>query len=142
MQRPVRAAAILVCFFALIAPLPAQHRVDPRNMYERVLCVVPMTGVGTFDDPKRPMFTPAPSALSASAVSRNGILAFSYVVSDDGLLALVEFVARDKSAFQEILTAPTVKFFVKGKDTRADIESEFKKYKKNFDFTHFGTRMP
>src|ERR1700687_2257559 len=49
------------------------------------------------------MFTPAPSALRASAVSRNGIIGFSYVVSDDGLLALVEFVARDRSAFQPIL---------------------------------------
>ncbi len=64
------------------------------------------------------------------------------MVSDDGLLALVEFVAHDRSAFQQILEAPTVKSFLKGKDKREDVEAEFKKHKKDFDFKLFGTRMP
>jgi hypothetical protein len=135
-------AAMLLLTFLSLSALPAQHRVDSRNMYERVLCVVPMIGLGTFDDPKRPMFTPAPSAFRASAITRTGILGFSYEVSDDGLLALVEFVAHDRSAFEQILAAPTVKSFLKGKDKREDVEAEFKKYKKDFDFKHFGTRIP
>jgi len=35
--------------------------------------------------------------------SRTGIIGYTYVLSDDGQFALVEFVARDASAFQHIL---------------------------------------
>jgi hypothetical protein len=144
MRPHVRAASVLVCFFALIAPLPAQQRVDSRHLYERTMSIVPMTGTGSFADPVRPMYTPLPAALNAAATSRSrtAILGFTYVLSDDGKHALVEFVARDRAAFQQILADPTVKSFVKGKDKREDVEAEFKKYKKDFNFTHFGVRMP
>ena len=59
--------------------LPAQPRVDPRNTYERLLCVAPMVGAGTAADPRRPAFAPLPGQASAS---REGILAFTYQVSD------------------------------------------------------------
>jgi hypothetical protein len=113
-------------------------------MYERVMMIVPMTGTGSFEDPVRPMYTPLPSAFKAAAASRThtGILGFTYVLSDDGQHALVEFVAKDRAAFQQILADSTVKSFLKGRDNREDIETEFKKYKKDFDFTHFGVRMP
>jgi len=113
-------------------------------MYERILAVVPMTGTGSADNPIRPMYTPLPSAFRAAAASRThtGILGFTFVLSDDGQHALVEFVAKDRAAFQQILADTTIKSFLKGRDTRADIETEFKKYKKDFDFTHFGVRMP
>ena len=39
-------ALIFVCALA-----PAQRRVDSRNLYERVLAVVPMVGSGTPADP-------------------------------------------------------------------------------------------
>ena len=145
MRQHVRVAEVLMVFFALIAPASGQQpRVDPRNMYERVAAIVALQGSGSFEDPVRPMYTPLPSALRAAAASRTrtGILAFTYVLSDDGKHALVEFVARDRAAFQQILADPSVKSFLKGRDTRADIETEFKKYKKDFDFTHFGVRMP
>ena len=32
--------------------------------------------------------------------------------------------------------------FLKGRDKREDVEAEFKKQKKDFDFTSFGVRMP
>jgi len=38
--------------------LPAQHRADPKNLYERLICVVPMIGAGTHEDPRRPLFAP------------------------------------------------------------------------------------
>ena len=62
-----------------------------RNTHERVLAVVPMVGSGTPDDPRRPMYAPVPGG----APSREGIIAFTYQVSDDGKFALVEFVAHD-----------------------------------------------
>jgi hypothetical protein len=43
---------------ALGAVVCAQRRVDPRNTYDRILCVVPLTGRGTPADPKRPKYSP------------------------------------------------------------------------------------
>jgi hypothetical protein len=134
---------VLVAAF-LCAPLAAQQRVDPRNMYERVLCVVPMVGAGTPDDPRRPQYAPLPPA-PGTPPSRDGIIAFSYQVSDDGMFALVELVAVDRKAFKEVLADvnPNVKAFVKGQHQRADIESEFKKLKKDFSLDKFpGAMVP
>ena len=122
--------------------LRAQPRVDARNMYERVLAVVPMVGRGTFDDPKRPMYAPSPSELHLSTTTRTGILGFTHVMSDDGQFALVEFVARDRSAFQQILSDRSIKAFLRGRDKREDAEAEFLRHKKDFDFAKFGVRMP
>ena len=90
MPRPVSWLLALGCIAS------AQHRVDPRNTYERAICVVTIVGKGTIQDPKRPQYAPWPPT---GAKSPNGIIAFSHQVSDDGRLALVEFVARDRSAF-------------------------------------------
>ena len=58
-----------------------------------------------------------------------GILAFSWIPSDDGKFALVEFVARERSAFRGVLNAnrPDVRAFVRGPHTRDEIEAEFRK---------------
>jgi hypothetical protein len=123
-------AVVLLCAPGLLA----QHRVDSRNLYERLLCVVPMIGSGAFDDPRRPDYVP----LSPDPEG-NGIIAFSQTESDDGQYALVELVARDRSAFAAILAdkRPNVKVFVKGKDKKQDIEREFRKYKKDLDLDRF-----
>jgi hypothetical protein len=136
--------AVLVLTFLCAAgsQLTAQPRVDARNMYERVMAVVPMIGSGTFADPKRPKYAPSPAELQTAHATRQGILGFAHVASDDGQFALVEFVARDRSAFQAILADTTVKSFLKGRDKREDVEAEFLKHKKDFDFAHFGVRMP
>jgi hypothetical protein len=118
--------------------------VDPRNSYQRLLCVVPIVGSGTMQDPRRPEFAPAPVASIAAQSSRAGILAFTWVASDDGKSALVEFVARDRAAFQPILAdkRPNVRVFEKGKAAKADIETEFKNARKNFDLEKFGVVLP
>jgi hypothetical protein len=67
---------------------------------------------------------------------------YSQQLSDDGKLALVEFVARDRAAFQAIFNDKTIKFFEKGKSKKQDIETELKKYKKDFDLNKFGTVVP
>jgi hypothetical protein len=133
--------AVLLLSFVCIQ-LRAQPRVDARNTYERVMAVVPvMVGAGTADDPKRPMYA-TPAQVQTAMATRQGILAFTHVMSDDGTLALVEFVARDRSAFQAILADPTVKSFLKGRDKREDMEAEFLLHKANFNFAMFGVRMP
>jgi hypothetical protein len=135
----IRAAAVLVCLYALITPARAQQPVDPKNMYERVLAIVPLTGSGTVEDPILPMYAPSPR--TTNPTSRVGIIAYSYVPSDDGKFALVEFVARDRAAFKAILADPSVKAFLKGSSQIADVITAFKQVKKNFDITTFGTRV-
>jgi hypothetical protein len=116
------------------------YRVDPRNMYERALIIVPWTGFGTKADPKRAMYTPSRAQMSST--SRGGIIGFQCIPSDDGRLALCEYVARDRAAFNQILADPGVKAFLKGRDKVDDIVAEFSKHSKNFDINHFGARVP
>jgi hypothetical protein len=146
--RLLRLAAILL---AVATCLPAQHKVDTRQLYERLYAVVPLSaGKGTWSDPKRPMYAPSPAQMNPA--SRTGIIGFTHVVSDDGQFALVEFVARDAKAFDHILADinsnlnnnvnSNVKAFRKGQDKPEDIEAEFRKHKKDFSFEHFGVRTP
>lgn len=135
-----RAATLFVCLLTVTGSVCGQPRVEPRNLYERVLAIVPLTGAGTAADPKRPMYAPAPH--NTNPASRTGILGFTYELSDDGKFALVEYVARDRSAFSAILGDKSIQAFIKGVNQRSDIETAFKARKKNFDFDHFGVRMP
>lgn len=134
----------LLLFLLLVAQNNfAQHRADMRTTNYRLLCVVPMVGAGTAADPHRPEYAPLPPAPGAKPAS-SGIIAFAYQLSDDGQLALVEFVARNRSAFDSILAdkRPNVKAFEVGKAKRADIEAEFRKHKKNFDLDKLRVSVP
>ncbi len=91
-----RLFAAFVPFFLLIPTATAQRKLDPGHNYERVLAVVPMTGAGTAADPRRPPHAPAKA-------DANGIVSFSYQVSDDGRFAIVELVARSRAALAPIL---------------------------------------
>lgn len=147
---------LLLAVLFICASLNAQRRVDSRNMYQRVLAVVPMVGSGTLSDPMRPEYAPIPaaSALTQSSANapispsdptpnlRQGIIAFSYVVSDDGKSALAEFVAVDLSAFKDLLADTTVKSFLKGRDSIADAVSAFQNYKQNFTLDQLGSIVP
>jgi hypothetical protein len=67
------------------------------------------------------------------------ITGFSYVVSDDGRFALVEFVARDKRAFDGLMGSgrADVKVFRRGRARKEEVEQEFRKHKKDFDWERF-----
>ncbi len=140
----MRFAWALYTFVTIFSTVPGycQSAVDARNTYERLLCIVPVHGAGkgTADDPKRPLYAPKPADMEAARGA--GIIGFAQVLSDDGKFMLVEYVARDREAFREILDDKTVKAFLKGRDSRAAVEAEFKKMKKDFDFTTFGVRLP
>lgn len=128
---------------ATTIPVLAQHPVDSRNTYQRLICVVPVVGSGTPADPRRPMYAPLPPQ-RGQAPSRTGIIAFTFQLSDDKRSALVEYVARDRSAFQAILAdkSSNVRVFQKGKDKREDVLRELRKYKKDFDIDRFGVSVP
>lgn len=121
-------------------------------MGERIVVVVPMIGTGKPGDPIRPKYAdpgpkvpmigqpipPEPKKLSASErfeAEKLRIGAYSYVLSDDGKRAIVEFVAKDRAAFAEILkdskvSEASVQSFEKAKllDSLADLQ----KVKKDF----------
>jgi len=128
------ALAILVCLGGI-----AQNRsVATHDQHERVIALVPFIGSGTMEDPKRPMFTPQPGTVAAG--STTDIIAFHFLPSDDGNFAIVELIARDKAAFADILasTNSNVKVFLRGRDTKAAMESFMQQYRKSFTLASFG----
>jgi|SRR5580700_6459909 hypothetical protein len=153
----IRAVVVVVCLYAIAAPVYGQPPVSPRNSYERILVVLPLIGSGTAADPVRPSLIPAPGSatpnilnitvsapVSAMPVAsgpsypQNLILGYTWVASDDGKFALTEIVMRDRSAFPAIQALPGVTAFIKGVNKLADIQTAFQQYKKNFDPTKFG----
>lgn len=131
----------------------AQRRVDPRNTYHRIIAVVPLQGTGATDNPRRPQYAPpvtvaktAPTATTANATPPTAlptdIIAFTQVPTDDNKFAIVEFVARDRTAFAAILADPTIKSFEKGLVGKGVIEAELRKVKKGFSLDQFGAVMP
>lgn len=52
---------VTLILLILCAALPAQRRVDPRNLYHRVVGVLHLTGSGTAADPLRLSTRPAGS---------------------------------------------------------------------------------
>src|SRR4051812_19763401 len=118
----------VVClFFLLAAALWPQSSFSQRQSGEHLLAVVPLTGSGTYQDPRRPLFAPAPNA----ARNANGILAYSWEPSDDGRFAIVEFVATNPAALRSIAAdSRVVKAFDRGKHRKDEVEKELKKYRK------------
>lgn len=162
---------VLVCIlvtsvaaFAQLRPLP------PEMLGERLYAQVPMIGTGKNGDYVRPKYAPLPPPERRAGeaapvvedldllqpeektrkekerfeVRKRMIGAFSYVLSDDGKSAIVEFVASDEAAFEEILKDPEVKVFKKREflssaARKDEAEAEFKKVKKNFDWSMLRT---
>jgi hypothetical protein len=140
----------------------AQHKVDPRNLYHRIIVVVPLVGQGTQADPKRPQYAPAPAIPAVSQVApapstastvatapgaiggatAPTILAYMHVLSDNGQYAITEFVAQNMAAFQAIMSDSALTVYVKGRDSKATIEAAMQVYKKNFSLDGFGVVMP
>jgi hypothetical protein len=128
---------LLTGLLAFACLLYAQRRVDPRNTYHRVICVVPITGTGTAADPKRPKYAPWPVSQDPS-----GIIAFYSESTDDGKSAIVEFVAQNRAALLTVLNDQTVQAFEKGIATQAAIEAAIQPFRKDFSLEKFGMVMP
>jgi hypothetical protein len=97
-QRIVIAVIILASFSV------AQRRIDRRNACDRILCIVPIVGTGIASDPRRFQYAPCPHSQDP-----NGIIGYYFLPTDDGKSAVVEFVARNRTAFQSILNNKTIK---------------------------------
>lgn len=143
MRSPVSRLLIGVCLFAVLGF--SGPRSAGGALYERLICVVPMVGTGTVNDPKRPMFAPVAGQTTAEEAPRKGfsypatMVGFRSVLSDDGMTAIVEFIARDRAAFQPILAQKASLFFwanphLQSSDT---LTQELRKFNKNFDLVSF-----
>ena len=106
---------------------------DPYNSYHRLYAIVPIVGTGSSADPSRPLYAPTVDEINA----KSGILAFTSELGDDGKHALIEIVARNRSAFTKILADPSVAAFEKGSAGSGQIESAFSKYKASFHLSQF-----
>ena len=129
----VARAVVLVALMAVGASAQASRAVSPWHTYQRLLIIVPMTGSGTHADPRRPLYTPAPHEIK----NGEGIIAFASLDSDDQKWALVELVALNRAVFQLILADKSIKSFERRSSAKADIESEFGKYRRGFRLEDF-----
>jgi hypothetical protein len=128
---------LLIGLLALTLVVCAQRRVDPRNTYNRVIAVVPLTGGGTASDPKRPKYAPWPVTANTG-----GILGFVFEPTDDGKSAVVEFVAQSRAAFSVLLADKTIQVFQRGSASKSSIETAIKQVRKDFSLDSFGMVMP
>lgn len=127
---------VLFAMLLLSEVVASQRRVDPRNTYNRVICIVPLVGKGTTADPKRPEYAPWPPSEDPK-----GIVGYYFVPTDDGKSAVVEFIARNRSAFQSLFNDKTIKLFEKGKASKTDIETAVHAVRGNFNLDAFGLVM-
>ena len=131
---------VIFLLLVTISSLPAQPKQILRPQGERLYATVPLIGSGKWNDPIRPMFAPPPSN-SRTAPRTAPKLSYSYHLSDDKKTALVEFISRDKATLNAIRassSAPGVKVLDPKKNSKAEIEAEFKRLKKDFDPSRFG----
>ncbi len=140
MRQVLLCALLEVCLLAGLAP--ASSHPGAGAIYERVICVVPMVGAGTLDDPKRPLFAPTAGTTESSVPPSKGflhpadIIAFKSVMSDDGQTAIVVFVARDRAALRPLLQSEQVlKKFHPSEGKPDKLLQELRKFKKDFELS-------
>ena len=148
-MQPVIAVALAILLFVFSLSAQMRHSTAAPDPHQHIYAIVPMIGSGTAADPKRPMFVPAngfPAAIpiAKSTINRTGIIGYHAQITDDGKDAIVEFVAPNISAFQELLTShdSRVVVFQKGIHPTSAMEAAFKSRKKDFSFAtfHMGVR--
>lgn len=94
---------------------------------EKLLLVTPMTGAGTWSDPRRPAIPPG------------DYLQIRWISSDDGRSAIVELRVPDRKSLARVLAGrqPEMKSFETGINGRDDVLRELQKLKKDFRFEDF-----
>lgn len=137
-----RSCALGAVFCLLV---PAQRRVPANQLYERIYLVLPMEGRGTWADPKRPLFMPAPDEIKPG--DRSGILAWHFQISDNGQFALVEIVAANQPALAGLTAriraqVSGAQLFDATARSRGEVEQTFKALKKDFDLSRFQVVVP
>lgn len=128
---------ILVFSFLFIltsTPGFSQAGFGPGRAGEVAIAIVPMVGSGTYEDPRRPLIIPV------QRLSGEESLDFRYVQSDDGRYAIVVLRAPSRALLDRALTSrgQPIKVFVRGKDSRAEVETEIRRYRRSFRLDDLG----
>jgi hypothetical protein len=105
-----------------------------------------MVGSGTIDDPKRPMFAPARHDIATAVANHQApaILQSHFVMADDGVTAIVEFVAPSRTALKPILAAATaggIKVYDPAHTSVAAVNAALQKIKNGFNLYQFHSPM-
>jgi hypothetical protein len=128
---------LLVTVCLLVPSLSYTAPPDHAVIYPRLICIVPMIGTGSMQDPYRPLFAPSLQARQESMEpfdESSQIIAFQSVPSDDGKTAIVILVARSYSAFAPIMKdSRVVRYFERDRWKGDDLIRELQKYRKNFE---------
>jgi hypothetical protein len=101
-----------------------------------------MIGSGTIDDPKRPMFAPARQDIATAVANHQApaILQSHFVIADDGVTAIVEFVAPNRTALKPILAAAaaaSIKIYDPAHISVAAVNAALQKIKRGFNLYQF-----
>jgi hypothetical protein len=133
-MRPFGNTFLLLWLCLLAASSFAQHAVDPANRYYRVVALVHIQGSGSQKDPIRPEYVPM-----AADATRQGIIAWSYQLTDDKKMAIIHMVAVNHHVFDAILAdkRPEIKVFEVGKTPKQAIEIALGAAKAGFDLSKF-----
>ncbi len=118
----------------------AVHRPPESNMqYHRFICLVHLTGSGRLGDPVRPEYVP-----TGDMSSRDGVIGWSSQLTDNGKMAIVQLVAANPLAFEGLKgdKRSEIRIFEVGKHRREDIETELRKFKKDFDLDSLRVVVP
>jgi hypothetical protein len=123
----------------------APPRTNPLEAGEHLIAVVPMVGLGTIDNPKRPMFALAGKDIAAAIANHQSpaISQSHFVMADDGVSAIVEFVAPNRVAFKPILAAAagTIKVYDPTQISVAALNAALQKIKSGFNLYQFHSPM-
>ncbi|MCX6633452.1 MAG: hypothetical protein NTW28_38140 [Candidatus Solibacter sp.] len=106
----------------------AQGRVVGDGWAERLVVVVPMTGKGTYDDPRRPDL----GTLEAKDTALTG---WRYELSDDGKNAIVLLSGAHLGQARAVTAKASLAHatvYERGRHSKEEIETEMRKFRKDF----------
>jgi len=127
---PYAHSAAVAAFFCLcgalsLTPELRGQGVRARTPGQRVIVTVPMTGSGTWEDPKRP------------DLPKGEAIEFHYVLSDDGQTAIAEVTLSSPLELSKLQAAldrnGKSRLYHPAIDKFKDVELEIKKLKANFN---------
>lgn len=135
-------ATVGVCLFGSLCF--SQSHSDFHASHHRMICVVPLIGAGTVQDPRRPLLAPIAAQLHArqkpnplggyQSTLDSDLLSYQSVLTDDGQSAIVMFTAQSQSAVNVLRKQPGIlRVFDSQNSKAADLVPQLRQFKKDFD---------
>ena len=137
-------ATLGVCLLSGLGLSQQPSRSDFHAGHHRLICVVPLIGAGTVQDPRRPLLAPIAAQIQPrskpnpqrgyQATVDDSLFAYHSVLTDHGQFAIVMFTAQSQAAVNALRKQQGVLRLFDSQSTRAaDLIPELRKFKKDFD---------